>query len=258
MSFGASTPAYRPRTDSAAASSRGSSQPTTIRSGRSKSASAEPSRLAEGEEPGRAVDRQRRADDDRVARTGRGEERLDDPLDVRRRQRSIGTGRGRDRDDREAGIVGRGEVGREGKTAGIGVQRERVREAGLEDGRDAALKAGDPGLVDVGDGEAVAESGESDGGHETDVTGADQEQVHRGSRREEGKRHSTSVTRTDPHAATRVRFGRHIPPPPRPPRRGLEGSPVVSARTTPPVPRPSFELPLADHPASVAPAAVVR
>ena len=49
---------------------------------------------------------------------------------------------------------------------------------GSKIGGPSGVESLDPWRVDVGDGEVVAEPGEPDRGHEADMAGANQEQVH--------------------------------------------------------------------------------
>ena len=55
---------------------------------------------------------------------------------------------------------------------------DRLGQAGLEDRRPALVEVGDPGGVEVGDGDAMAEPGEADRGDQADVAGTEQEEVH--------------------------------------------------------------------------------
>ena len=130
--------------------------------------------------PARPVERQGRADDDDVLGPDDGQEAGDRLLDVDGRERSIRSGRRVDADKRERGVGWRVELGREGQRAVRQAARDRLGQAGLEDGRPTVVQAGDSGGVEVGDGDAMAEPCEADRGDQADVAGTEQEEVHEG------------------------------------------------------------------------------
>ena len=195
-SDGAPSGAYRSMTAWAAAWSRGSSQPVTTRFGRSKSSSAWPSRMNSGlvtidgrsRRPAAAATAARRPGPS----SGSVERTTITWSDVAAASRrataastltvesgpsaSVGV---LTQTNVNAGVGRRIELGREGERA-VGAGRPTsasVRPGSKTGGRPwsrSAIRA----VVEVGDGDAMAEPNETDRGDQADVAGTEQEQVH--------------------------------------------------------------------------------